>query len=57
MKNINQKIQLIKEYEQEVLQARDYYIENKRDDNREDLDKLNVELKAIKRIKDILGID
>jgi hypothetical protein len=57
MKNINQKVQLIKEYEQEVLKARDYYIENKRDDNREDLDKLNVELKAIKRIKDILGID
>lgn len=57
MKNINQKIQLINEYEQEVLQARDFYIENKRDDNREDLDKLNVELKAIKRIKDILGID
>ena len=57
MKNINKKIQLINEYEQEVLQARNFYAENKNNDDQEDLNKLNIELKAIKRIKDILEID
>ncbi|MBY6842820.1 hypothetical protein [Clostridium botulinum] len=54
MKNEKLKLKLIKQYEEEVLKARDYYLNEK---DRDSLVETNIELKAIKRIKDILGID
>ncbi|BAO04955.1 ferrichrome transport system permease protein FhuG [Clostridium botulinum B str. Osaka05] len=54
MKNEKLKIKLIKQYEEELIKQRDFYINDK---DRDALVETNIELRAIERIKDILGID
>lgn len=58
MKNIKNKINAILEYEEEILKARNYYYEHKDEhpENLKGLDEMNIQLRVVKDIKEILDI-